>query len=57
MTIYLKNKHTLEVGDFFFKCAIGKNGLSINKVEVSPIEPEVEEQVEEFRKQFMATEQ
>jgi len=33
MTIYLKNKHTLEVGDFFFKCAIGKNGLSINKVE------------------------
>ena len=25
--------------------------------EVSPIEPEVEEQVEEFRKQFMATEQ
>lgn len=33
MTIYLKNKHTLEVDDFFFKCAIGKNGTSKNKVE------------------------
>ena len=33
MTIYLKNKHTLEVDDFCFRCAIGKNGLSINKIE------------------------
>ena len=33
MTIYLKNKHTLQVGDFYFPCAIGKNGTSINKIE------------------------
>ena len=33
MTIYLKNKHTLQVDDFYFRCAIGKNGLSINKIE------------------------
>ena len=28
MTIYLKDKHTLQVDDFRFKCSIGKNGLS-----------------------------
>ena len=33
MIIYLKNKHTLQVDDFFFKCCIGKNGLSKSKVE------------------------
>ena len=33
MTIYLKNKHTLQVGGFYFKCAIGKNGISKNKIE------------------------
>jgi L,D-peptidoglycan transpeptidase YkuD (ErfK/YbiS/YcfS/YnhG family) len=33
MRIYLKNKHTLHVDDFKFKCCIGKNGLSINKIE------------------------
>ena len=33
MTIYLKNKHTLQVDDFYFRCAIGKNGSSINKIE------------------------
>lgn len=33
MIIYLKNKHTLQVDDFFFKCCIGKNGLSKFKVE------------------------
>jgi len=33
MTIYLKNKDTLIFGDFKFKCAIGKNGLSKNKRE------------------------
>ena len=33
MTIYLKNKHTLQIGDFYFHCAIGKNGTSINKIE------------------------
>ena len=33
MIIFLKNKHTLQVGDFYFKCSIGKNGSSKNKVE------------------------
>ena len=33
MIIYLKNKHTLQVDDFFFKCCIGKNGISSNKIE------------------------
>ena len=33
MRIYLKNKHTLQVDDFNFKCCIGKNGLSYRKIE------------------------
>ena len=33
MIIYLKNKHTLQVDDFYFKCSIGKNGLDAKKVE------------------------
>ena len=33
MIIYLKNKQTLKVGDFYFKCCIGKNGLSKKKIE------------------------
>ena len=33
MTIFLKNKHTLQVDDFYFKCCIGKNGLSKEKIE------------------------
>ena len=33
MIIYLKNKHTLQVDDFYFKCSIGENGLSAKKVE------------------------
>ena len=33
MTIYLKNKYTLKVDEFEFKCCIGKNGLSKNKIE------------------------
>ena len=33
MIIYLKNKHTLEVDDFKFKCSIGKNGKSKKKKE------------------------
>ena len=31
--ILLKNKYTLIYQDFNFKCCIGKNGLTINKVE------------------------
>ena len=33
MTIFLKNKHTLQIDSFYFKCSIGKNGLSKKKVE------------------------
>ena len=33
MTIFLKNKHTLQVDDFYFKCCIGKNGITKRKKE------------------------
>jgi len=33
MTIFLKKKHTLQVDDFYFKCSIGKKGLSKRKIE------------------------
>ena len=33
MTIYLKNKHTLQIDDFYFKCCIGKNGVTKKKRE------------------------
>jgi len=33
MTIFLKNKHTLQIDDFYFRCSIGKKGLSKKKVE------------------------
>ena len=33
MTILVKNKHTLQIGDFKFKCSIGKRGLTRNKKE------------------------
>ena len=33
MTIFLKNKHTLEIVSFNFKCSIGKNGLTKKKIE------------------------
>ena len=33
MIIFLKNKHTLKVDDFQFRCSIGKNGVKKNKKE------------------------
>ena len=33
MTIFIKNKHTLQIDDFIFRCCIGKKGLTINKIE------------------------
>ncbi len=33
MTIFVKNKHTLQIDDFIFKCCIGKKGLTNNKKE------------------------
>ncbi len=52
MTIYLKNKHTLEIDDFKFKCCIGKKGLSIQKKEGDKKTPRGEFKIESlyFRK-------
>ena len=33
MTIFVKNKHTLQIDDFKFRCCIGKNGSTKNKKE------------------------
>ena len=33
MIIFLKNKHTLQIDEFFFKCCIGKNGITRKKIE------------------------
>ena len=33
MTIFLKNKHTLKIDDFYFNCCVGKNGISKIKIE------------------------
>ena len=33
MTIFVKNKHTLHVDEFKFRCCIGKNGSTNNKIE------------------------
>ena len=33
MTIILKNKHTLKIEEFYFKCCVGKGGLSKKKIE------------------------
>ena len=31
MTIFIKNKHTLQIDEFRLKCCIGKNGSTLNK--------------------------
>ena len=33
MTIFVKNKHTLQIDKFKFKCCIGKKGSTKNKIE------------------------
>ena len=33
MTILVKNKHTLQIDEFKFKCCIGKKGSTSNKKE------------------------
>ena len=33
MTIFIKNKHTLEIDEFKFKCCIGKKGSTKKKIE------------------------
>ena len=52
MIINLKNKHTLWVDDFIFKCSIGKNGLTKNKKEGDKKTPKGKFEIENlyFRK-------
>ena len=33
MIIFLKNKHTLELDEFNFRCSVGKNGITRKKIE------------------------
>ena len=33
MTIFVKNKHTLQIDEFIFKCCMGKKGSTNNKKE------------------------
>ena len=33
MTIFVKNKHTLQIDEFKFRCCIGKKGSTLNKKE------------------------
>ena len=33
MTIFVKNKHTLKIDEFKFRCSIGKKGSTSNKIE------------------------
>ena len=33
MTIILKNKHSLKIDSFKFKCCVGKKGISKKKIE------------------------
>ena len=33
MTLFLKNKHTLQIDDYYLKCCVGKNGISNKQLE------------------------
>ena len=46
MTIILKNKHTLKVDEFYFKCCVGKNGLAKKKKEGDKKTPKGSFQIE-----------
>ncbi len=52
MTIFIKNKHTLQIDEFEFKCCIGKKGLTVNKKEGDKKTPKGIFQIEKlyFRK-------
>tara|TARA_B100001121_G_scaffold290620_1_gene290616 strand:- start:133 stop:627 length:495 start_codon:yes stop_codon:yes gene_type:complete len=52
MIISVKNKHTLKIGDFYFKCCVGKHGLSKTKREGDKKTPKGTFQIENlyFRK-------
>ena len=46
MTIFVKNKHTLKIDEFKFKCCIGKNGSTKNKKEGDKKTPKGKFQIE-----------
>ena len=52
MTIFVKNKHTLQINEFKFRCCIGKNGLTKYKKEGDKKTPKGKFQIEHlyFRK-------
>ena len=52
MIIFVKNKHTLKIDEFVFKCSIGKKGSTINKKEGDEKSPKGEFAIENlyFRK-------
>ena len=52
MTILIKNKHTLQIDEFKFKCCIGKNGSTKNKKEGDKKTPKGKFEIEHlyFRK-------
>ena len=52
MIIFVKNKHTLQIDEFKFKCCIGKNGSTKNKKEGDKKTPKGKFQIEHlyFRK-------
>ena len=55
MTIFVKNKHTLQIDKFKFKCSIGKKGSTINKKEGDKKTPRGSFEIENlyFRKDRM----
>ena len=52
MTIFVKNKHTLEIDEFKFRCCIGKKGTTKNKKEGDKKTPKGEFEIDNlyFRK-------
>ena len=56
MTIFIKNKHTLEIDEFKFRCCIGKNGSTWNTKEGDKKTPKGTFEVENlyFRKDRLA---
>ena len=52
MTIFVKNKHTLQINEFKFKCCVGKKGLTKYKKEGDKKTPKGKFQIEHlyFRK-------
>ena len=48
MTIILKNKHSLKIDSFEFKCCVGKNGISVKKIEGDYKTPRGSFEIEKF---------